>query len=153
MSNPYLYSLIRAQGGAYGAGMFISRSMLLATYSYRDPNIEKTIAAYNTIGEIAKTLEMTDRDFENQKISAMGSILRPKSPKQMADYDYSYYRIPKAKKDDDILREIKETSLSDIRDMAETFEKSMEADNLVVFGARSDIEKIKDKFDKVINIK
>ena len=153
MSNPYLYSLIRAQGGAYGAGMFISRSILLATYSYRDPNIEKTIDAYNTIGEIAKNLEMTDRDFENQKISAMGSILRPKSPKQMADFDYSYYRIPKAKKDDDILREIKETSLSDIRDMAETFEKSMAGDNLVVFGARSDIEKIKDKFDKVINIK
>ena len=153
MSNPYLYSLIRAQGGAYGAGMFISRSMVIATYSYRDPNIEKTIAAYNTIGEIAKNLEMTDRDFENQKISSMGSILRPKSPKQMADYDYSYYRIPKAKKDDDILREIKETSLSDIRDMAETFEKSMAGDNLVVFGARSDIEKIRDKFDKVINIK
>ena len=153
MSNPYLYSLIRAQGGAYGAGMFISRSMLLATYSYRDPNIEKTIDAYNTIGQIAKNLEMTDRDFENQKISSMGSILRPRSPKQMADYDYSYYRIPKAKKDDDILREIKETSLSDIRQMAETFEKSMKKDNLVVFGSRSDIEKIKDKFDKVINIK
>lgn len=153
MSNPYLYSLIRAQGGAYGAGMFISRSMVIATYSYRDPNIEKTIDAYNTIGEIAKNLEMIDRDFENQKISSMGSILRPKSPKQMADYDYSYYRIPKAKKDDDILREIKETSLDDIREMAETFEKSMAGDNLVVFGARSDIEKIRDKFDKVINIK
>ena len=153
MSNPYLYSLIRAQGGAYGAGMFISRSMLLATYSYRDPNIEKTIEAYNTIGYIAKNLEMTDRDFENQKISSMGSILRPKSPKQMADYDYSYHRIPRAKKEDDILKEIKETSLDDIRKMADTFEKSMQADNLVVFGSRTGIEKIKDKFDKVINIK
>ena len=153
MSNPYLYSLIRAQGGAYGAGMFISRSMLLATYSYRDPNIEKTIEAYNTIGDIAKNLEMTDRDFENQKISSMGSILRPKSPKQMADYDYSYHRIPRAKKEDDILKEIKETSLDDIRKMADTFEKSMQADNLVVFGSRTGIEKIKDKFDKVINIK
>ena len=153
MSNPYLYSLIRAQGGAYGAGMFISRSMLLATYSYRDPNIEKTIEAYNTIGEIARNLQMTDRDFENQKISSMGSILRPKSPKQMADYDYSYHRIPKAKKDDDILREIKETSLSDIREMAETFEKSMTSDNLVVFGSRTDIEKVKDMFDKLIDIK
>lgn len=153
MSNPYLYSLIRAQGGAYGAGMFISRSMLLATYSYRDPNIEKTIEAYNTIGYIAKNLEMTDRDFENQKISSMGSILRPKSPKQMADYDYSYHRIPRAKKEDDILKEIKETSLDDIRKMADVFEKSMQADNLVVFGSRSDIENIKDKFDKVINIK
>lgn len=153
MSNPYLYSLIRAQGGAYGAGMFISRSMLLATYSYRDPNIEKTIEAYNTIGDIAKNLEMTDRDFENQKISSMGSILRPRSPKQMADSDYSYYRIPKAKKEDDILKEIKETSLDDIRQMADTFEKSMQADNLVVFGSRTGIEKIKDKFDKVINIK
>ena len=96
---------------------------------------------------------MTDRDFENQKISSMGSILRPRSPKQMADSDYSYYRIPKAKKEDDILKEIKETRLDDIREMADTFEKSMQADNLVVFGSRSGIEKIKDKFDKVINIK
>ena len=71
----------------------------------------------------------------------------------MADSDYSYHRIPKAKKDDDILREIKETSLSDIREMAETFEKSMTSDNLVVFGSRTDIEKVKDMFDKLIDIK
>ena len=70
MSNPYLYSLIRAQGGAYGAGMFVSRSMMLATYSYRDPNITSTIEAFDSLGEIAEKLEMTDRDFENQKISS-----------------------------------------------------------------------------------
>ena len=153
MSNPYLYSLIRAQGGAYGAGMFVSRSMLLATYSYRDPNISSTIEAFNKLGQIAKDLEMTDRDFENQKISSCGSILRPRSPKQMGDADYSYFRIPSAKKDDDILAEIKATKLADIKNLSESFKKAMDLDNLVVFGSRADIEKNKDLFDEIKDIR
>ena len=153
MSNPYLYSLIRAQGGAYGAGMFVSRSMMLATYSYRDPNISKTIEAFDSLGEIAKDLEMTDRDFENQKISSMGSILRPKSPKQMGDADYSYFRIPSAKKDDDILSEIKEASLDDIKALSESFSKAMAFNNLVVFGNRDDIQKNKELFDEIKDLK
>lgn len=153
MSNPYLYSLIRAQGGAYGAGMFVSRSMLLATYSYRDPNISSTIDSFNKIGQIAKDLEMTERDFENQKISSMGTILRPRNPKQMGDADYAYYRIPSSKKEDDILAEIKAASLDDIKALSESFDKAMDLDNLVVFGARSDIEKNKDLFDEIKNLK
>lgn len=153
MSNPYLYSLIRAQGGAYGAGMFVSRSMMLATYSYRDPNIGKTIEAFDSLGEIAKSLEMTERDFENQKISSMGTILRPRSPKQMGDADYSYFRIPSAKKEDDILGEIKRASLDDIKKLSESFEKTMKLDNLVVFGSRADISKNKDIFDEIKDLK
>lgn len=153
MSNPYLYSLIRAQGGAYGAGMFVSRSMLLATYSYRDPNISSTIDSFNKIGQIAKDLEMTDRDFENQKISSMGTILRPRNPKQMGDSDYAYFRIPSSKKEDDILAEIKTASLNDIKALSDSFDKAMDLDNLVVFGARSDIEKNKDLFDEIKDLK
>ena len=153
MSNPYLYSLIRAQGGAYGAGMFVSRSMLLATYSYRDPNIFSTIDSFNKIGQIAKDLEMTDRDFENQKISSMGTILRPRNPKQMGDADYAYFRIPSSKKEDDILAEIKAASLDDIKALSDSFDKAMDLDNLVVFGARSDIEKNKDLFDEIKDLK
>ncbi|MBP2016210.1 insulinase family protein [Anaerococcus degeneri] len=153
MSNPYLYSLIRAQGGAYGAGMFVSRSMLLATYSYRDPNISSTIDSFNKIGQIAKDLEMTERDFENQKISSMGTILRPRNPKQMGDADYAYFRIPSSKKEDDILAEIKTASLDDIKALSESFDKAMDLDNLVVFGARSDIEKNKDLFDEIKDLK
>lgn len=153
MSNPYLYSLIRAQGGAYGAGMFVSRSMVLATYSYRDPNIAKTIEAFNQIGQIAKGLEMTDRDFENQKISSMGTILRPRNPKQMGDADYAYFRIPSSKKEDDILAEIKDASLDDIKALSDSFDKAMDLDNLVVFGSRTDIEKNKDLFDEIKDLK
>lgn len=153
MSNPYLYSLIRAQGGAYGAGMFVSRSMLLATYSYRDPNISSTIESFNKIGQISKDLEMTDRDFENQKISSMGTILRPRNPKQMGDADYAYFRIPSSKKEDDILAEIKAASLDDIKALSDSFDKAMDLDNLVVFGARSDIEKNKDLFDEIKDLK
>lgn len=153
MSNPYLYSLIRAQGGAYGAGMFVSRSMVLATYSYRDPNIRKTIEAFNQIGQIAKDLEITDRDFENQKISSMGTILRPRNPKQMGDADYAYFRIPSSKKEDDILGEIKAASLDDIKALSESFDKAMDLDNLVVFGSRADIEKNKDLFDEIKDLK
>src|SRR5690606_34390823 len=38
LSREYLHNTIRAQGGAYGAGISIDRTGHLITYSYRDPN-------------------------------------------------------------------------------------------------------------------
>ena len=85
LSNPYLYELIRAKGGAYGAGLTISKNGLLSAYSYRDPNILKTIENFDKISDLTKNIDISKRDFENQKISSMGSILRPKSPSTLAD--------------------------------------------------------------------
>lgn len=152
LSNPYLYELIRAKGGAYGAGITANRSGLISTYSYRDPNILKTIENFDSIGELTKNISLTSRDFENQQISSMGSILRPKSPSTLADEDYGRYKKENPFDPEEILAEIKSASLDDIKAYADLFEKSMQKDNLVAFGNRDSITKVKDSFDKIIDL-
>ncbi|MBM0047017.1 insulinase family protein [Anaerococcus sp. mt242] len=152
LSNPYLYELIRAKGGAYGAGITTNRSGLISTYSYRDPNILKTIESFDSIGELTKNISLTSRDFENQQISSMGSILRPKSPSTLADEDYGRYKKENSFDPEEILAEIKNASLDDIKAYADLFAKSMQKDNLVAFGNRNSITKVKDSFDKIIDL-
>lgn len=152
LSNPYLYELIRAKGGAYGAGITANRSGLLSTYSYRDPNILKTIDSFDSIGELTKNIDLTERDFENQQISSMGSILRPKSPSSLAEEDYGRYKKENPTNPEEILSQIKTARLSDIKAYKDLFEKSMQKDNLVVFGNRDSLTEVKDYFDKIIDL-
>ena len=152
ISNPYLYELIRAKGGAYGAGMIIDRSALFSTYSYRDPNIEKTLENYDKIPEIARNLDMDERDFANHQISTMGNFLRPKSPSQKADSDFVNYKKENPKDEEAILKEIKEANLSDIRALADILDKALAYNNILVFGNRDKILDKKDLFDKIVDL-
>lgn len=153
LSNPYLYELIRAKAGAYGAGMSISRDLNLSTYSYRDPNIKKTIDVFSKIGEITETLELSQRDFINQKIAKMGSILKPKSPFAKADFDYLYYKKGLDPKElDSFLLDTKNASLDDVKSFSKIFKKATDLNNLTVFGNRKQILEVKEYFDKIIDI-
>ena len=152
LSNPYLYELIRAKGGAYGAGITANRTGLLSTYSYRDPNILKTIDSFDSIGELTKNIDLTDRDFENQQISSMGSILRPKSPQALADEDFGRYKKESPSDPEEFLWQIKNAKLADIKAYADLFEKSMKKNNLTAFGNRDMLIEVKDHFDKIIDL-
>jgi len=152
LSNPYLYELIRAKGGAYGAGLIISRIELLSAYSYRDPHILKTIDNFDKISDLTKNIDIGKRDFENQQISSMGSILRPKSPSVLADEDYVRYKKENPIQADKLLSEIKSSNLDEIKNFANLFEHAMKKENICVFGNRENIIDIKNKFDKIIDL-
>lgn len=152
LSNPYLYELIRAKGGAYGAGLTASKTGLLSAYSYRDPNILPTIENFDKISELTNNIDMSDRDFENQQISSMGSILRPKSPSVLADEDYVRYKKENPTDPEKLLAEIKTSSLDEIKAYADLFEKAINKENICVFGNRTNIIDVKDKFDKIIDL-
>lgn len=152
LSNPYLYELIRAKGGAYGAGLTISKNGLLSAYSYRDPNILKTIENFDKISDLTKNIDISKRDFENQKISSMGSILRPKSPSTLADEDYVKYKKENPIDPEKLLSEIKTSTLDEIKAYNDLFKKSMQEENICVFGNRENITDIKNEFDKIIDL-
>ena len=152
LSNPYLYELIRAKGGAYGAGLTASKTGLLSAYSYRDPNILATIENFEKISELTKSIDISDRDFENQQISSMGSILRPKSPSALADEDYVRYKKENPTDPNKLLSEIKSSNLDEIKGHADLFKEATEKENICIFGNRDNITDVKDKFDKIIDL-
>lgn len=153
LSNPYLHDLIRAKGGAYGAGIILDKYGNIGAYSYRDPNIGKTIENYKKIPEILENLDLDQRDFTNQKISKMGSYLKPQSLASKGSTDFIRYIQEESTKDiEEKLNDIKNASISDIRDLKDSFEDILKEENITVFGNRTMIEEAKDQFDEIIDM-
>src|SRR3712207_836710 len=69
LSTTHMYNNIRAIGGAYGAGLSITRDSEILMFSYRDPNIKSTKEVFNSVGDYISEMEITQEDLESFKIS------------------------------------------------------------------------------------
>lgn len=79
LSANFLHREIREKGGAYGSGANISGG-IFCFYSYRDPNFEETLSAFNNSVQWATEGKFTDQDVEEAKISVLAQLDRPISP-------------------------------------------------------------------------
>ena len=71
----WLWDQVRVQGGAYGAFCSLDRmSGTLALVSYRDPNVEKTLAAYDGTADYLRKLDLSDRDLTLAIVGAIGDL-------------------------------------------------------------------------------
>ena len=151
LSNPYLHDLIRAKGGAYGAGIMVDKYGNIGTYSYRDPNIEKTIENFAKIPEILDKLSLDKREFMDQKISKMGSYLKPKSLQTKGDLDFiRYIQKEDIKEIEEKLETIKNADLLDIKNLSKDFKDIIDDENITVFGSRDMIDE--EDFEKTVDL-
>jgi Zn-dependent M16 (insulinase) family peptidase len=73
--NGWLWDRVRVQGGAYGAFcMFDRLSGVLTFVSYRDPNIARTIEAFDRTAEFLEGLDMSKEELTKAIIGAVGDI-------------------------------------------------------------------------------
>jgi Zn-dependent M16 (insulinase) family peptidase len=71
----WLWERIRVQGGAYGAFcLFNHLSGVLSFVSYRDPNLLKTLEAFDQTAEFLRTVELTEDELTKGIIGAIGDI-------------------------------------------------------------------------------
>ena len=71
----WLWDQVRVQGGAYGAFCSLDRmSGTLAQVSYRDPNVEKTLATYDATADYLRKLDLSDRDLTLAIVGAIGDL-------------------------------------------------------------------------------
>lgn len=76
----YLWNRIRVQGGAYGVFPRISRSGLMLFCSYRDPQLQKTLEAYDHIPEYVSSLELSEEEILKYIIGTISEIDTPVTP-------------------------------------------------------------------------
>ncbi|MFR7354145.1 insulinase family protein, partial [Anaerococcus obesiensis] len=153
ISNPYIHDLIRAKGGAYGAGLMVDKYGNIGTYSYRDPNIEKTVENYKKIPEILENLKLDPNDLKNQKISKMGSYLKPQSLQAKTSLDFIRYLQGFSYKElEEKLLDIKNAKLDDIITLKDDYKNILDKNNLTVFGNRDKLRENKNYFDKIIEL-
>jgi hypothetical protein len=90
--NLTLHNLIREQGGAYGGGAVCnSTSGNFYFYSFRDPNINSTIKAFEkAIKEISQG-NFNESNLNEAKLELVQDLDSPVSPGNQADLSYNYY--------------------------------------------------------------
>lgn len=153
VSNEFLYSEIRAKNGAYGAGMTTSKVGNFATYSYRDPNLEKTIATYNNIPNFLDDLHLEDGDLLPFIIGSVGKMDPPLTERAKSLLDLSMYLKGSSMEDleADIANAI-EVTLEDIKGQSENLKSMIDNASLAVLGNSKTIEENKDLFDQIIQL-
>lgn len=91
--NLTLHSQIREQGGAYGGGS-VSNAMsgTFYFYSYRDPNINKTLQTFEQAIDTLVQGDFDDTDLEEAKMEMVQSLDSPISPGSQAEVAYGWWR-------------------------------------------------------------
>uniref|UniRef100_A0A224Z558 Presequence protease, mitochondrial n=1 Tax=Rhipicephalus zambeziensis TaxID=60191 RepID=A0A224Z558_9ACAR len=80
LSFKYLLREVREKGGAYGVGAVVRPGGCLSFYSYRDPNMEKTLDVFcDSVAWLTKGT-FTEEDLEESKLSCFAKVDKPITP-------------------------------------------------------------------------
>lgn len=77
LSRKFLHREIREQGGAYGSGALIGTGGVFTFYSYRDPNVSKTLDAFQRAISWAQQGTFTAVDVDEAKLGVFSEIDHP----------------------------------------------------------------------------
>ena len=91
LSYDYLWNEVRVKGGAYGAGFRAMRSGTMQFYSYRDPNLDETIARFDGAAAWLSAFEPDEAEMRGYIISSVAGMDAPAKPRDVArrqDGDY-----------------------------------------------------------------
>lgn len=150
----YLWNTIRAKGGAYGTGFTINLSGDVGIYSYRDPNLKDTIAAFDKTHEYLAGFCADEREMTKYIVGAVAAADKPKSPFVKAlrsDGDYFGHITEELR--NSVRREMLNTTAEDIRNFAPMLKVLMEKNLLCVVSGSARIEKNAGLFKNQITIK
>lgn len=93
MNQTVLHKRIREQGGAYGGGCSqSSKNGVFTYYSYRDPNIASTFAAFDEALESILAGDFTDTELFDGVLDILQDVDSPISPGSRADVGYHWLR-------------------------------------------------------------
>lgn len=150
LESEHLYPRVRLQGGAYGCYIDMSNDGNLAFFSYRDPNLTRTIDVYNETYKFLENVDFAKEDMENFIIGTVGRVYRPLTPdkkgeKAVGDYicNITYEDIQRER--DEILN----TTVEDIKSYAQMIKSGMDEHYCCVVGNEGKIKENEAIFDKI----
>ena len=154
MTYDYLCNTIRAKGGAYGCGFTANLAGDVGMYSYRDPNLKDTVKAFDDAYKYIEQFDASEREMTKYIVGAVAATDRPKSSFSKAmKSDSDYFNGITAQLRDRVRGEMLRTTPEKIRGLANVIKAMMDENNLCVFSSKARIEKNKDLFNTVVNIK
>jgi len=153
LQNVILHKEIREKGGAYGSEASYSPTTgNFYFYSYRDPHLSKTEAAFQKAMEKIAAKGFNHRHLEEAKLGVLQNIDAPIAPGSRAMTAYSWQRAGRTQ---EMREEFRKKILSATREeVAESVEKSLltKEKTLVAFLGESLYEKEKKKLKRSLEV-
>ncbi len=149
----YLWNKIRVQGGAYGAFASFIKNGNMFFASYRDPNLIKTIEAYDKAFKYVSQFNPEDREMTKYIIGTISDLDTPLSPsakgvRATENYLRKISYEDRQREREDILLTNKET----IKAFSDVINDIMKENYICVIGNEDKIKENKDRFNNIINL-
>lgn len=136
MTQTYLHREIREKGGAYGGGAVFRHSGGFGFYSYRDPEMARTLNVYSDAIDWVLTAEHKAEDLESAILTVVSNIDKPATP--IADAYSSYSGMITGYTDEEVAKyrkRILSVRIEDLKRVAEKYLKGKEPNVAVITNA------------------
>ncbi|MCF6464867.1 insulinase family protein [Clostridium sp. Cult2] len=154
LSRDYLHNMIRAQGGAYGAGILLDRTGHLVTFSYRDPNLDRTIKVYDNMADYINSLNIDEEELTSYIIGTISQLDPATTPHMKGQIATNRYISKVTQEDVQKTRdEALTTNLEKIKSFGPLIDKTMKEDYLCVLGNENRIKENEKLFNKLVQLK
>ncbi|MCK4783412.1 MAG: insulinase family protein [Desulfobacteraceae bacterium] len=144
LRNSWLWEQVRVQGGAYGAFCLFDRNSGVLTFvSYRDPNIIKTLEAFDQTASFLSTKNLGEKELAKGIIGAIGDLDAHMLPDAKGYTSMIRYLTGDTEEDRQQMRdEILGTRTADFNAFAKILEKIKESGIVKLLGSPSAIEAV-----------
>lgn len=154
LSTTHMHNNIRAIGGAYGAGLSITRDSEMLMFSYRDPNLKSTKETFNFVGKYVSEMEITEEELESFKISLVKDFNPLLTPKHKGYTSMVMYITGSDEKELELyLGQLLNTKLEDLRELGKVIDEVLSQDGFVVVGNTNKIKENSKEFKNIVVLK
>ncbi|WP_145045533.1 insulinase family protein [Paenibacillus xylanexedens] len=153
LSLDYLWTNIRAKGGAYGCMTGFRRSGDSYMASYRDPNLEKTYNVYEEMPQYLQNFKADSREMTRYIIGAIQDLDAPRTPYAEGTFSLECYLSNVTEADLQKERdEVLSTTEAHIVNFAPLISAILEEKHRCVIGNESKIEEQRELFDETLDL-
>jgi len=138
----YMWDKVRVQGGAYGGfSVFDQNSGAFNYLSYRDPNLDRTLSAYDQAGVFLRNLDLSETELTKAIIGAIGEIDAYQLPDAKGYTSLARHLLGIDDEERQRIRdEVLATSPADFRKFGEVLETAAQNSAVVVLGSAEAVE-------------
>jgi Zn-dependent M16 (insulinase) family peptidase len=149
----YLWNRVRVQGGAYGGFANLARSGNIVFVSYRDPNLQETLTAYDGICDYIGNFEASEREMTKYIIGTISELDSPLTPSMKGERATAYYIRGISEEQRQVEREeVLSTKPEDIKSFKALLDDVTKENCYCVLGNETKLKDNKDIFTNLVNV-
>jgi len=154
LNSKFLYTEVRAKGGAYGVNIGVLSNKSLIASSYRDPHLKNTLKVYDDMYKYIERLDLTKKELNAAIIGSIKEFYIPIFPESEAIRALRLFLSGRT--NEDIMSTIDEalsTSKTNLISYSNLLKEIMKANFLCVLGNEKKIKENANLFDNIVLLK